>query len=162
MVQIPKSASDICREVGADFGIATLGWCAWGSVERAMQRQLETFYGTILACAGFGVWALFSLLPILEGRGIREGWDTAPYWLLGIPLLLVLHGLVGALTDSPAWRLPLWAIGGHILAMVLVSKSGASLGLLPLAIIFVGLPMYVVLSLATLTGRMIARFVGPT
>lgn len=127
-----------------------------------MQRQLETFYGTILASAGFGVWALFSLLPVLSGHGIREGWDTMPYWVVGIPLLLVLHALAGVLTDGGAWRLPLWTIGGHILGMVLVHKSGTGLGLLPLAVVFVGLPMYVVLYLATLTGRGLARLVGST
>src|SRR5690606_41477866 len=63
-------------------------------------RQLETFYGTILACAGFAVWALFSLLPAIAGYGIREGWDTPLYWVVGLPLLLVLHGIVGAVTDG--------------------------------------------------------------
>lgn len=124
-----------------------------------MQRQLEVFYGTILAFAGFAVWALFSLLPVLEGRGIREGWDTAPYWAIGIPVLLLLHALAGALSDTPAWRLPLWAICGHVLAMVFVNKTGADFGLLPLAVVFVGLPMFVVLYLASITGRAIARMI---
>lgn len=127
-----------------------------------MQRQLESFYGTILAVAGFAVWALFSLMPALAGYGIREGWDTALYWIFGIPLLLTLHGLAGALTDEGTWRLPLWAIGGHIAGMMLIHPTGTGLGLLPFAVVIIGIPMYVVLLLATLTGRIIARYVGST
>jgi hypothetical protein len=89
-----------------------------------MQRQFEIFYGTILGCAGFGVWAVFSLLPVLAGYGIREGWDIAPYWLIGVPLLLVLHGIAGALTEEGAWRLPFWAIGGHIAGMMSSTRRG--------------------------------------
>lgn len=132
------------------------------SAERTMQRQLETFYGGILACAGFGVWALFSLMPALAGYGIREGWDTSLYWIFGVPLLLTLHGLAGALTEEGAWRLPLWAIGGHIAGMMLIHPTGTGLGLLPFAVVIIGIPMYVILFLATLTGRMIARYVGST
>ena len=125
-----------------------------------MQRQLETFYGGMLACAGFGVWAVFSLMPTLAGQGVREAWDSAPFWILGVPLLLTLHGLAGALTEEGAWRLPFWAIGGHILGMMLIHPTGAGLGLLPLAIVYIGIPMYVILLLATLTGRMIGRNFG--
>jgi len=125
-----------------------------------MQRQLEAFYGMILACAGFGVWAFFSLMPVLAGHGIREGWDMAPFWLVGVPLLLMLHGLAGALTEESAWRLPFWAIGGHILAMMLIHPTGTGLGLLPFAVIFIGVPMYVIFFLATMTGRMVGRRLG--
>ncbi len=127
-----------------------------------MQRQLETFYSTILACAGFAVWTLFSLLPAIAGYGIREGWDTPLYWVVGLPLLLVLHGIVGAVTDGLAWRFPLWTIGGHTLAMVLIGKSGADLGMLPIALVMVGLPMYALLYITTLTGRIIARLIKST
>lgn len=125
-----------------------------------MQRQLETFYGGLLASAGFGVWALFSLMPAISGHGVREGWDTPTYWVIGIPLLLVLHGLAGALTEGGTWRLPLWTIGGHIAGMMLIHPTGTGLALLPFAVVIIGIPMYVVLLLATLTGRIIGRHVG--
>jgi hypothetical protein len=127
-----------------------------------MQRQLETFYGGMLACAGFGIWAIFSLMPALTGQGVREAWDSAPFWILGVPLLLALHGFAGALTEEGAWRLPLWAIGGHIAGMMLIHPTGTGLGLLPFAVVIIGVPMYVILLLATLTGRMIGRHVGST
>ncbi len=122
-----------------------------------MPRQLESLYGPILACAGFGVWALFSLMPVMAGGGVREGWDMMPYWIVGVPMLLALHALAGALKEDGAWRLPLWAIGGHIAGMMLIHPTGAGLGLLPMAVIFIGILMYVILLLATLTGRTIAR-----
>jgi hypothetical protein len=127
-----------------------------------MQRQLEVFYGGMLACAGFGIWAIFSLMPALAGQGVREAWDSAPFWILGVPLLLALHGLAGALTEDGAWRLPLWAIGGHIAGMMLIHPTGTGLGLLPFAVVIIGIPMYVILLLATLTGRIIGRHVGST
>jgi hypothetical protein len=116
----------------------------------------------MLACAGFGVWAVFSVLPALAGYGIREAWDTTPYWVIGLPILVVLHGLVGALTEGLAWRFPLWTVGGHALAMVLFGKSGADLGMLPLAVVLVGLPMYAILYIITLTGRIVARLTRST
>jgi hypothetical protein len=125
-----------------------------------MQRQLEMLYGTILACAGFGVWALFSLMPLMAGYRLREAWDIAPYWIVGVPLLLALHGLAGAHTDEGAWRLPFWAIGGHILAMMLIHPTGTGLGLLPAAVVYIGIPMYVILFLATWTGRVVGRRLG--
>jgi len=125
-----------------------------------MQQQHETFYGMILAAAGFGIWALFSLMPVMAGASLREAWDMAPYWIVGVPLLLALHGLAGAHTDSGAWRLPFWAVGGHILAMMLIHPTGTGLGLLPAAVVLIGIPMYVVLFLATMTGRMIGGRLG--
>jgi hypothetical protein len=125
-----------------------------------MQRQLETVYGTILASAGFGVWALISLMPLLAGYGIREGWDIAPYWIVGVPLLLVLHGVAGALMTEGFWRLPFWTIGGHIAGMMLIHPTGMGLGLLPFAVVLIGIPMYIILFLATMTGRMVGRRFG--
>ncbi len=119
-----------------------------------MQRQHEYFYGAVLAVAGFCAWAVFSLLPLLTGAGrIKEGWDTPPYWLIGIPTLIALHVLAGALADVRSSRLPLWTISGHIVAMVLIQKSGVNLGLLPIAIVLVGVPMYGALYLATRAGQ---------
>ena len=120
-----------------------------------MQQQHETFYGMLLAAAGFGIWALFSLVPVMAGSSLREAWDMAPYWIFGVPMLLALHGWAGAHFDSGAWRLPFWAVGGHILAMMLIHPTGTGLGLLPAAVVLIGIPMYVVLFLATMTGRMI-------
>jgi hypothetical protein len=84
----------------------------------------------------------------------------APFWIVGVPLLLMLHGLAGALTEENAWRLPFWANGGHILAMMLIHPTGAGLGLLPFAVIFIGIPMYVIFFLATMTGRMVGSRLG--
>lgn len=123
-----------------------------------MQRQYEMFYGAILAVAGFCLWAVFSLLPVFAGAGrIREGWDTTPYWTIGIPALLALHVLIGALAEVRSSHLPLWAIGGHIVAMALIQRSGADFGLMPLALVLVGLPMYAVLFVATWFGGVVRR-----
>lgn len=122
-----------------------------------MQGQPESFYGTILAVAGFAVWTLFAVLPTLGGGGIAEPWYMPLYWVLGAPLLLGLAALAGANIEDGTWRLPLWAIGGHIAGMMLVHPTGPGLALLPYAVFYIGIPMYVILLLATFTGRMLAR-----
>lgn len=125
-----------------------------------MQGQPESFYGTILAVAGFAVWTLFSLLPTMSGGNIREAWDLPMYWVLGVPLLLGLHAFVGAQVEENTWRLPLWAIGGHIAGMMLVHPTGPGLALFPMAVFYVGIPMYIILLLAALSGRTLARGFG--
>jgi hypothetical protein len=110
--------------------------------------------GFILAAEGFALWAFFSTLPLLMGgRGIREAWDTGLYWSVGVPLLLVSVAAAGFLSREAPWKLALWPIAGHALAMAIVSKSGTDLGLLPLAIMLIGLPAFVLFFGAAVLGR---------
>jgi hypothetical protein len=46
--------------------------------------------------------------------------------------------------------------------MLLIHPTGTNVALLPFAVLYIGVPMYVVLLLATLTGRMIGRRLGST
>jgi hypothetical protein len=113
----------------------------------------------VLAAAGFGLWTVFSALPMLQGHsGLREAWDTGAYWSVGLPLLVLLQAAVGASRRGPPWRDPLATILGHALAVVLVRPAGADLGLAPFAAIVIGVPLYAGLLVASLAGRSLASF----
>ncbi len=109
----------------------------------------------LLFAAGFALWALTSFLPY--SGTLHEGWDRGPYWEIGVPLLFGVQAVAGALAQEPAWRQPFWVLLGHLAGMLLVHRSGTGLGLLPLTIIFIGVPAYVGLYLAAFVGRVAAR-----
>jgi hypothetical protein len=113
---------------------------------------------TVLFAAGFALWALTSLLPFTEG--IREGWDQPVYWQAGLPLVTAVQVLVTLVSSESVMRAPLWTILGHVVAMVLIHSPGTSLGLLPLAVVFMGLPIYGVLLFGAFIGRMVRRLTG--
>ena len=105
-----------------------------------------------LFLAGFGLWAIGSFLAG-GTHGIREAWDGSGYWMFGVPLLLLAQaGATPSLGDRPALQ-PVWAISGHVAAMLMIHPPGTDLGLLPLAMMFLGLPAYGALYLAGLVGR---------
>ena len=103
---------------------------------------------SLTALAGFAVWTLFSL-PMVTGRaGIREAWDTSAYWHVGVPLLLLLAAAAGYFSRDVPWKLALWAVAGHFLAVALVKQPTADFGLLPLSLLLLGLPGLGILTLA--------------
>lgn len=123
------------------------------------------FAGPALALIAFLVWSFFSVLPWLmapPGRAfaIREAWDTEPFWMIGVPVLVLAQAAAGALSGGALARQPLWTLAGHFAGVLLVSKSGSDFGMLPLALVFVGLPAYLALLLAAALGRAAARLLG--
>lgn len=108
---------------------------------------------TILFAAGFALWAAFSIVARAGGLAIREAWDGALYWQLGVPVLFAVQAGIGALSRERAKTQPLWTLAGHFAAMLPVHPAGTDLGLLPLAILFIGVPGYGALLLAALAGR---------
>ena len=111
-----------------------------------------------LALCGFLVWAVFATLPALGGRGLAEAWATRAYWVAGLPALALVHALAGYAGTMPLSRLPLCALAGHGLAMLLLHKPGTDAGLLPLAILLAGVPLYGLLLAAAWLGRQVSAF----
>lgn len=116
--------------------------------------------GPLVAAASFAIWAAFSTLPYFTGGGLREAWDTGAYWTIGIPLLLAALLAAGFFSAEKVWKLALWATGGHVAAVALVSAPGKGLGMLPLAVVFIGLPLFVAFIVAALLGRLAGRVRG--
>jgi hypothetical protein len=132
-------------------------------------RQAFALWGPLaLLTIGFLGWTVFALLPGFEGHAagrpfrIREAWDTVPYFAVGLPIMFVVQAIVAYLDSAHPLRGPLWLIGGHALGVALVHPANTGLGLLPLAILFVGVPLYVLFVVAALVGRGLARAAGRT
>lgn len=118
-----------------------------------MFRKFGSIAGLLLAVEAFAVWAVFAL-PRFTGRAdIREAWDSEAYWMFGIPVLLGSLALAGVLSRKPAWLLAAYAAAGHALAVALIAKDGSSLGLLPLTIILIGVPLFALFAVAAWLGR---------
>lgn len=114
--------------------------------------------GAVLALGGFLLWAVFAAPPALGGRGFVEAWDVRAYWTAGLPALALVHAAAGYAGRSALLRLPLWALGGHAAAMLLLHRAGADAGLVPLAILLTGAPLYGLLLAAAWLGRQMAEF----
>jgi hypothetical protein len=126
-----------------------------------MSDQARALLAGILAFAsGFAVWAILSLAAgqMQGGRLIvREAWDTPAYFILGLPLLLAVAAISGGLAPVRVWRWPLLTAAGQVVAMVLVHPPGTDLALAPVAVVFIGVPLIVAMTLAAVVGAVIAR-----
>ena len=111
----------------------------------------------VLFLAGFALWALTSVLPMTEA--LREGWDRLAYWQIGLPLVFALQAVVAIVSQERITLAPLWVLLGHAIAMLFIANGG-SIGLLPLSIVFVGVPLYLILLLAAFIGRIVRRLTG--
>ena len=116
-------------------------------------RNMASLSGALLAAEAFAVWTAFAL-PLFTGRAtIREAWDTPAYWEFGVPVLLLSLVAAGYFSKEAPWKLALWTLAGHFLAMWLVNKPGTDLGLLPLTLVLIGAPAFGVLAVLAYVGR---------
>jgi hypothetical protein len=104
----------------------------------------------IAAGAGFLFWLVFA--PFSPHM---EAWDGPLWWFVSLPVLAVTSGVLGYLTPERVWRWPLWIAAGELVAILLT--SGGNIGLLPLAVIFVFVPLVVVFTILAIIGAMIAH-----
>ena len=111
-----------------------------------------------LFAAGFALWALTSALPL--GEAVREGWDRPVYWQIGLPAVFVTQIVVAMVSKERLTLAPLWVLLGHTVAMLFVARADASIGLLPLSVLFVGVPLYLLLLAAGFIGQTIRRLTG--
>jgi hypothetical protein len=118
--------------------------------------------GLVLALVGFAVWAAFSLWPAQTGQPfrIREAWDTALFWRVGVPVMLLAQAVGGAVVSGSLRWQPLWMIGGLFAGVLLLHRSGGDLGMFPLAIILIGVPSYLALLVAAAIGRAAGEYLA--
>ena len=112
----------------------------------------------VLFVAGFALWALTSALPLTEAT--REGWDRPVYWQIGLPLVFAVQIVVAIVSKERITLAPLWVLLGHVVAMLFIARADSDFGLLPLAVLFVGVPLYLVLLVVAFIGQMIRRLTG--
>jgi len=125
----------------------------------ARQTAHSPFIALLTGLAGGLAWAVPSLLDDLRDRPFRivEAWDTTLYWAISLPAMIVVAAAAGAVVGSRLWRVPLWLLAGHGLAMALVHPAGTSLSLLPFTLALIGLFLYPLLWLAAFAGLWLGR-----
>ncbi len=114
----------------------------------------------VAAATGFAVWAVLSFAGgrMYDGTYfVPEAWDTPAYFSYGVPILLAGAAVAGFLSPARVWRWALAVVAGHVVAMVLIHPPGTGLGLLPVAIVLIGLPMTLILTIAATVGAVISR-----
>ncbi len=84
------------------------------------------------------------------------------YWTVCLPALALLHGAAGYTSDISLPRLPVFAIAGHAVGIAVLHRAGTDAGLVPLAIVLTGLPLYGALLAAAWLGRQAAEFRAAT
>jgi hypothetical protein len=120
--------------------------------------------GLLLALLGFAVWTAFSLLPGLTQPAqpfrIREAWDTALFWRVGVPLMLLAQAVAAVVIGGRLRWQPVWLLAGLFAGVLLVHRSGGDLGLFPVAAILIGGPAYLGLLAAAAVGRAVGEFLA--
>ena len=111
-----------------------------------------------LFAAGFALWAFTSALPLTQAIG--EGWDRPVYWQIGLPVVVVVQIVVAIFSRERLTIAPLWVLLGHTIAMLFVARAESDFGLLPLSVLFVGVPLYLILLAAAFIGQMLRRLTG--
>jgi hypothetical protein len=112
----------------------------------------------VLFVTGFALWALTSTLPLTDA--VHEGWDRPVYWQVGLPVVFAVQVAVAILSKEKIALAPLWVLLGHVIAMLFIARSGTGIGLLPLSVLFVGVPLYLMLLLGAFIGQMVRRLTG--
>ena len=112
----------------------------------------------VLFIAGFGLWALTSALPLTDA--VHEGWDRPVYWQIGLPAVFVVQVVVAIVSKEKITLAPLFVLLGHAVAMLFIARAGTGIGLLPLSVLFVGVPLYLMLLLAAFIGQIVRRRTG--
>ena len=118
--------------------------------------------GPMLALVGFSVWTLFSLWPWLMNSHapfrIREAWDTTLFWHVGAPVMLLAQLAGGMLSDGKISAQPFGMLCGFFAGVLLVHPAGGDLGMLPVALILIGAPAYLVLLAVAVVGRTLGKY----
>jgi hypothetical protein len=107
----------------------------------------------VTLAAGLLVWVLLSQ----TAAGVREAWDRPEYFSIGIPLMGLATAVAGYLAPTRVWRWAISVAAGQAAGMFLVHPPGSDPGLLPVALIFVGVPLIALFTLAGLAGGAVAR-----
>ena len=147
--------------MGGRFG-ALIGRQAMSQATRTLRPSWLP--ALVLALVGFAVWTLFSLWPWLMSAGapfrIREAWDTPLFWQVGVPVMVLAQIVRAVLSDGRISWQPLGMLGGLLAGIALIRPSGGDFGMLPLAMILIGVPAYAALFAAAAVGRTVRDHLG--
>jgi hypothetical protein len=119
--------------------------------------------GPLLAGTGLALWTGLSVwggIGADAGFRLREAWDTAAYFYVGLPAMALAVAIAAFHMPSRAWRWPLWVVGGHQAGVLLVGtgmQSGLSLIILTMLLAII---LTAVLAVPAFVASMLARHVA--
>jgi hypothetical protein len=126
-----------------------------------MIGQSRTIFATGLAlAAGFAVWASLAYASgrVIDGAfAFREPWDTSAYATIGLPVFALAAAVAGYIAPSRVWRWAALIVVGQAIGMAVVRPPGSDLGLIPVTLIFIGVPLVVALTIPGAIGAAAAR-----
>jgi hypothetical protein len=67
--------------------------------------------------------------------------------------MMAAQAVAGAVLGGDPWRQPLWSLGGLFVAVIIIHPGNTGFSLLPLALILIGVPGYLLLLSAAAIGR---------
>jgi hypothetical protein len=116
---------------------------------------------SIAAATGFAIWAGLSIGGgrMLDGDTfiVGEAWDGPAYWTLGLTAYALAAAVGGYIVPQKVWRWPLFIALGQGAAMILLRPPGSDFALVPVALLFVGVPLVVALTIPAIAGGILAR-----
>ncbi len=90
----------------------------------------------IFPYAATAICGLVVYLAVTVATGKNEAWDSAAYYVIGMPLMCAAAFVIGYLFPVKPWR---WALSMACGQAIGASLHGSSLGLLPFAMIFMAI-----------------------
>jgi hypothetical protein len=90
-----------------------------------MNSKIQTTTARIhilLAVSGFAVWLLISTLSTR-----REAWDDSVFWLIGVPLMLILNAVAGYIEPKKVVLKGIISVSLQPVAMVIIAGEIGSL-----------------------------------
>ena len=110
-----------------------------------MAKNMEKFAYLISGVLGIAVWLMTSWLT-----NEPEAWDSRHYFVYGLPLMMLVAGLLGFAAPARPWRWGLIMLGGQGVVAVIQHPTA---NLLPL-----GLVMFALLSIPCLATAAVGSF----
>lgn len=115
----------------------------------------------IAVTTGFAIWAALSIGGgrMLDGHTfiVGEAWDGPAYWTVGLSAFALAAAVSGYVSPVKVWRWPLCVALGQGIGMLLLRPPGSEFALVPVALLFVGLPLVVALTVPAIAGGVAAR-----
>jgi hypothetical protein len=115
----------------------------------------------LLAATGLIVWTGLSIWGGLAsadgGFRLREAWDVAAYFYVGLPIMALAVAIAAFLKPERVWRWPLWLVGGHQIGVMLVGLGMQSAPSLLILTIILAILLAAGFAVPAMLGAMAAR-----
>lgn len=111
-----------------------------------MSKKYSWVLFGISAIVGISIWLIISLVT-----GKQETWDSSYYFLYGVPLMMLMAGILGFISPIRPWRWGVTIVFSQALILILQKPMA---NLLPLGLVLFGM-----LSLPVILAAYVGAFI---